>query len=530
MFLAKTAGEVGVVQFGDSNMNNPEPGRRQRPKLRAALLGAAAVVALGGVAVEHAIAPNVAFAQNVSNGNLSGPQSFADIVARVKPAVVSVRVKMVEKEASADEDDQSGGGDQLPFPPDDPLRRFFRRFEGPNGPLGGQQQHPQVGEALGSGFIISADGYVVTNNHVVENATDVTVTTDDGKTHPARIVGTDKKTDLALLKLSDGGTYPYVQWSNDTPRVGDWVIAVGNPFGLGGTVTAGIVSARGRDIGAGPYDDFLQIDAPVNRGNSGGPSFNMEGQVVGINTAIYSPSGGSVGIGFDIPADIARTVIEDLRTKGVVERGWIGVQIQPVTSDIADSLGLKSTHGALVADTQANSPAAKAGIHSGDVITTVDGDDVEGPRELARTIAGFGPDKHVKIGYIDNGQQKTVDVVLGTLPADQTASNDTPAPQDNGSSTLQNFGMTLSPASTVPGAGSAGVVVTDIDPNGVAAQKGLQQGDIILDAGGKPVVHPSDITAAISAAKKDGRTAVLLRVKNGDSTRFVALATSAKAG
>src|SRR5579883_1772968 len=230
---------------------------------------------------------------------------------------------------------------------------------------------PHVTQAQGSGFIISPDGYVVTNDHVVDNATEVTVTLDDGKNVPAKIIGTDKKTDLALLKIKEGGPYQYVEFAKTTPRVGDWVIAVGNPFGLGGTVTAGIMSARGRDIGAGPYDDFLQIDAPVNRGNSGGPSFNLQGQVVGVNTAIFSPSGGSVGIGFAIPADTAQTVIAELKEKGTVSRGWIGVQIQPVTQEIADSLGLKSTKGALVAQVQPHSPAGDAGIKSGDVILGV---------------------------------------------------------------------------------------------------------------------------------------------------------------
>ncbi len=287
--------------------------------------------------------------------------------------------------------------------------------------------HPRVGMAQGSGFLISSDGYIVTNNHVVENATDVQVSMQDGRTIPATVVGTDKKTDLALLKLKTGSNYPYVQWGSSVPRVGDWVIAVGNPFGLGGTVTAGIVSARGRDIGAGPYDDFLQIDAPVNRGNSGGPTFNTEGQVVGINTAIFSPSGGSVGIGFAIPTEVAKGVIQELKDKGMVARGWLGIQIQPVTADIADSLGLKDTKGALVAEPQKGSPAGEAGIKSGDVITAVNNEAVDGPKELSRKIAGMGPDKKVELTVWHEGSQETVDVTLGTLPNDQQAKAD-PAP------------------------------------------------------------------------------------------------------
>ena len=231
-----------------------------------------------------------------------------------------------------------------------------------------------MGMAQGSGFFISSDGYIVTNNHVVEHAKDVTITTTDGKTVAARVVGTDPKTDLALLKVKEGSDYPYVSFASQEPRVGDWVIAVGNPFGLGGTVTAGIVSARGRDIGAGPYDDFLQIDAPVNHGNSGGPSFNAQGEVVGVNTAIFSPSGGSVGIGFAVASDVAKGVVQQLKDNGKVARGWLGVQIQPVTQDIADSLSLKDAKGAIVAKVEKDSPAAAAGLKDGDVVASVNGE------------------------------------------------------------------------------------------------------------------------------------------------------------
>ena len=503
-------------------MTSPDNTNGSRKPTRAMLLGAVAVVGLGaGIAADYSIAPRPAFAQTQPMP-AAGPASFADIVDRVKGAVVSVKVKMVENQTAQNDDDDQDQGPQLS--PGDPLERFFKRFGGQGFP---HQQHPHTGQALGSGFIISGDGYVVTNNHVVENATDVTITLDDGSTHAATVVGTDKKTDLALLKIKDGSNYPHVDWSNAMPRVGDWVVAVGNPFGLGGTVTAGIVSARGRDIGAGPYDDFLQIDAPVNRGNSGGPTFNTQGQVVGINTAIYSPSGGSVGIGFAIPAEVAKNVIEDLRTKGSVARGWIGVQIQPVTPDIADSLGLKDAHGALVAETQPNSPAGAAGIKSGDVITAVNGDKVDGPRELASKIAALGPDKSAQITYLHDGSQKTADVKLGSLPADQQEARNTTGNNDNGGrSSLHDFGLTLAPASAVPGAGKQGVVVADLDPDGVAAQKGLREGDVILDAGGKTVSRPADVSAALSEAKKDGRKAVLLRVKTGDSTHFLALATN----
>ena len=275
----------------------------------------------------------------------------------------------------------------------------------------------------GSGFFISADGYAVTNNHVVQNAENVQVTTDDGKTYTAKVIGTDH----AHRSRADQGrrrpNFPYVKLSDTAPRVGDWVLAVGNPFGLGGTVTAGIVSARGRDIGAGPYDDFIQIDAPVNKGNSGGPTFDVDGNVIGVNTAIFSPSGGSVGIAFAIPAETVKTVVAQLRDKGTVTRGWIGVQIQPVTPEIADSLGLKKAAGALVAEPQPNSPAAKAGIESGDVITSVDGNVIADARELARRIGTMPPNTAVKLGVMHQGQEKTVTVTLGTLPNERHAAN-----------------------------------------------------------------------------------------------------------
>ena len=354
-----------------------------------------------------------AHAQNLSQQAQQLPQKpvgFADIVEKVKPAVISVQVKM---ERPAD-----GGlsSDELPFPPGSPFERFFKRFGMPKHGQGGHE----VMTGQGSGFFITTDGYAVTNNHVVQNAESVQVTTDDGKTYSAKVIGTDQHTDVALIKV-EGNDFPYVKLADHTPRVGDWVLAVGNPFGLGGTVTAGIVSARGRDIGAGPYDDFIQIDAPVNKGNSGGPTFDVDGNVIGVNTAIFSPSGGSVGIAFAIPADTVKSVVAQLREKGSVTRGWIGVQIQPVTPEIADSLGLKNAAGALVSEPQANSPAAKGGIASGDVIISVDGASVRDARELARKIGTMAPGTAVKLGLIHDGQEKTVTLTLGTLPNEKQA-------------------------------------------------------------------------------------------------------------
>src|SRR3979411_1264553 len=301
------------------------------------------------------------------------PVGFADIVERVKPSVISVKVNINEKVAK----DDSSSNDDSPCQPGSPMERFFRRFGGPDGLPPGLRGGPRGGRGVvtgqGSGFFISADGYAVTNNHVVDGADKVEVTTDDGKTYTAKVIGTDARTDVALIKVEGNSNFSFAKLAEGKPRIGDWVRAVGNPFGLGGTVTAGIVSASGRDIGNGPYDDFIQIDAPVNKGNSGGPAFNTEGEVMGVNTAIYSPSGGSVGIAFAIPADTVKKVVAQLKDKGSVTRGWIGVQIQSVTPEIADSLGLKSVQGALVAEPHSGGPAANAGLEARDVIPSVTG-------------------------------------------------------------------------------------------------------------------------------------------------------------
>jgi serine protease Do len=512
-----------------SEKNPQSVGKARRPS-RIVLLSTVAALALGGAVLGNggfskgspsAIWTTPANAETGSVAPLpANAFSFADVVDHVRTAVVSIKVKISEV---ADTEESDEGGPQLS--PDDPLEKFFRRFGGEEGQqFEFHHNRPHTEMAQGSGFIISPDGYVVTNNHVVDHATEVTITMDDGSTHPAKVIGTDKRTDLALLKIKSSGPFTYVKFASKSPRVGDWVIAVGNPFGLGGTVTAGIVSARGRDINSGPYDDYLQIDAPVNRGNSGGPTFNTQGEVVGINTAIYSPSGGSVGIGFDIPSDEARTVIAALESKGTVTRGWIGVEIQPVTSDIADSLGLKSEKGALVADTEKDSPAAAAGIKTGDVILSVNGDPVDGPRELARKIAGLGPNANASLSVWHDGAQKSFDVKLGTLPNEQVAKADTD--QDTGTDNLTAFGLTLAPSDSVPGAAAGGVVVTNVDPDGTAAQKGLKVGDVILEAGGKTVKTPGEVAGVLGDAKKAGRKAVLLRVKSGDETHFVALEVS----
>jgi serine protease Do len=490
--------------------------------LRAALLGAAAAAAVGGVALEKTFVPGHAVAATSAASAIppqppAGPASFADIVDRVKPAVVSVKVKISDADTTGDGDFQG-----LPdLPPNSPFRYFFRHFGLPEHGDRDSAPHRHSTMAQGSGFFITADGYIVTNNHVVDHATEVTITTAEGKSMSAKVVGVDPKTDLALLK-AQGHDFPFVSFASQPPRVGDWVIAVGNPFGLGGTVTAGIVSARGRDIGSGPYDDFLQIDAPVNHGNSGGPTFNAEGEVVGVNTAIFSPSGGSVGIGFAIASDVVKTVVQQLKDNGIVTRGWIGVEIQPVTADIADDLGLKSASGALVAQTQNNSPAAAAGIKSGDVITAVDGEAVANPHELARRIAALGPKKTATLALIRDGSPMTLDVTLGTMPSDKTASAGfgESGNAGNAASALADLGLTLR-------RGQDGVLVTDVDPDSAAAEKGLKEGDVILEVAGKSVTRPSEVAQAIGAAKSDGKKSVLMRVKSDEGEHFVALPTRA---
>jgi len=456
------------------------------------------------------------------------PVGFADIVAKVKPAVISVRVKVSGSgEPALLQDNRDDDDQQIPVQPGSPLNKFFQQFGDQFGQQFGRQFGPHAprrhdtitGE--GSGFFITADGYAVTNNHVVDHATSVQVTTDDGTVYSAKVVGTDPKTDLALIKVDGNKDFPFVKFAEHAPQVGDWVVAVGNPFGLGGTVTAGIVSARGRDIGAGPYDDYVQIDAPINKGNSGGPAFDVDGDVIGVNTAIFSPSGGSVGIGFDIPADTAKMVVAQLKERGQVTRGWLGMQIQPVTAGIADSLGLKKAAGAMVDEPQSGSPAAKAGIESGDVITAVNGTQVKDARDLARTIGMMAPDTSAKLDIIRKGEPRNITVTLAQVPNEQQARADNDSAQPTGG--VPHLGLQLAPASEVSGAGNQGVVVTAVEPDGPAAEQGFQTGNVILEVGGKPVANAGDMRKALSEAKSQGKHQILMRVKMGDATRFVAM-------
>jgi serine protease Do len=440
-------------------------------------------------------------------------------VDKVKPAVISVRVK-VDGAKMMNFDGNS------PFPPSSPMERFFRRFGMPFGndaPDSQRQPHDHPITGQGSGFFITSDGYAVTNNHVVDKAKTVEITTDDGKTSSAKVIGTDPRTDIALIKVDGRSDFPFVKLAEKSPRIGDWVVAVGNPFGLGGTVTAGIVSARGRDIGAGPYDDFIQIDASVNKGNSGGPTFDMDGNVIGVNTAIFSPSGGSVGIAFDIPSDTVKSVVAQLKDKGVVSRGWIGVQIQPVTAEIAENLGMKGSEGALVTEPQAGSPAAKAGIESGDVITSVNGHVVKEARDLGRQIGAMAPGSEAKLSVWRKGEEKSFTLTLGELPKERDARATGTQDSSPTGSDVPKLGLMLAPAGQVAGSGPEGVVVTDVDPNGLASEHGIKTGDVILDVGGKKVANPVDVRNAIADAQKDGKHTVLMRLKSDDATRFVAI-------
>lgn len=494
---------------------------RSRLTATVASLGVAAMIGAGAVATSTA--PVLADAVNVQAPSVP---SFADVVQQVSPAVVSVRVKARVEQMSDNGSQTFGNQDDLNNLPD-PLRRFFREFRGsPDGQMNRPNRRADRNAeprpvSQGSGFFISEDGYLVTNNHVVDNGSSFTVVLNDGRELDAKLVGKDPRTDLAVLKVDGDGKFTYVDFADDSQiRVGDWVVAVGNPFGLGGTVTAGIVSARGRDIGAGPYDDFIQIDAAVNRGNSGGPAFNLNGKVVGINTAIFSPSGGNVGIAFAIPASTAREVVTDLMRDGAVQRGWLGVQIQPVTPEIADSLGLTPASGALVSEAQENSPAKAAGIVAGDVITKVNGTQVAGPKELARQIAAISPGKSVDVTVWRKGKAQDFKVDLGTLPgSDQQADVNQPGPIEPG--TLDDMGLTVTRAED-----GKGLVVTDVDPNSEAADRGIQAGDIITSVNSVSVNDSNDVRQAMGDAAKAGRKSVLVQISRDNNTSFVTLPVS----
>jgi serine protease Do len=500
----------------DKTQTAGRPGKMRKTALALALL---AGTTLGGFTAGH-----LAFAATDDatagapaapvNTGVAAPQQtlpdFSDLVTKVKPAVVSVTTKL-EIHQAADESD----GQQMPFGQMMPF--------GMPGMQGGMPQEHAV-EARGSGFIINANGTIVTNNHVVKDARSVSVTLSDGTTLPARIVGRDPRTDLAVLKVDAKKPLPYIQLGDSSKvKVGEWVVAMGNPFGLGGTVTAGIVSAKGRDIGEGPYDQFIQIDAPINQGNSGGPLFTQDGKVVGVNSAILSPTGGSVGIGFAIPSNVVKTVAAQLEATGHVTRGYLGVASQPVTEQMAKAMHLSDDSGALVASVSPDGPAAKAGVQPGDVILGVNGEKVTNPRELAVDIAAVKPGDTAKLDLLRNGDQQTISVALAQMPNDTGGNGATQgAPQGKVGVALAPLSPDMRAKLNLPD-GTKGAVVAQVQPGSAADAAGIQAGDVIIGVGNKAVTSPEEAVRAIHAASKDKDGALALRIIRDGQAAFVAV-------
>lgn len=489
----------------------------------AALLGAAFVAA--PLAMPVFLHNTPAFAQaglSAVPGPVTSGGSFAGIVAADKPAVVTVTTEMKTQEQATD--------DTTPF--DQQFRQFFGEQGIPLPQQQPQQRQSQTAEALGSGFIISPDGYIVTNNHVIDNATSIKVTLDDGTELPATLVGADPKSDLAVLKIASPKPLAVISWGDsDRLKAGDQILAIGNPFGIGTTVTAGIVSARGRDLHSGPYDDFIQIDAPINHGNSGGPLVDVEGKVVGINTAIYSPNGGSVGVGFAIPSDQAQNVVVRLMKDGSIHHGFIGVQIQPVTPDVANAIGLATAEGALVAKVEAGTPAGRAGIRTGDVITALGGQAIKSPRDLSRMVADLSPGQKEHVTVWRQGETKDVLLTVGGNDGQsaQTSSDNGQQKGDASSQALPMIGIGL--ADITPAIREAlnlpqdekGTIVESVAPSKPAAEAGLQAGDVIVSVNQIAVKSAADAKAAIAQAGKAGRKSVLLLIQRGDSQTYVAV-------
>ncbi|GAB2177495.1 DegQ family serine endoprotease [Dongia sp. agr-C8] len=454
------------------------------------------------------------------------PATFADLAAHVTPAVVNISSTHVE---TADV--------QQPNMPDlrgTPFEQFFKQFMENQGQ--GSKPMKRKATALGSGFVIDPTGYIVTNNHVIESATDIQVTTTDGVDHPAKLIGADPKTDLALLKIETTKPLAYVEFGDsDKARVGDWVLAVGNPFGLGGTVTTGIVSARSRDIHEGPFDDFLQIDASINQGNSGGPTFDMKGNVVGINTAIFSPSGGSVGIGFAIPSNLAKPILAELKDKGSIQRGYLGVEIQQVTPEIAKAIGLDEPKGALVASIQPDSPAAKAKLEPGDVIVSYNNQPVHEMRDLPRLVAETDPNAKAELGVFRDHKEITVSTTVGKMKDDEKVASNDAQSQDDGAADSNSgvqvsaLGATLAPVTAQTRQmfnledGEKGVVVADLDSDGPLADQGIRPGDVIKRVSDSAVASPADVKRLAEKAKENKENVLLMLVDRGGRSLFVAV-------
>ncbi len=453
----------------------------------------------------------------------AGPvDGFADLVERVGPAVVNISTT---REQAAPEEVP------LPeFPPGSPFEEFFRDFFERGQPETPQRQ--RRGASLGSGFVIGPDGFVVTNNHVIAEADQITVQFADGHDYEAELIGRDQQTDLALLKIERDEPFPYVEWADsDNVRVGEWMLAIGNPFGLGTSVTAGIVSARGRDIRSGPYDDFFQVDAAINRGNSGGPSFTMDGEVFGVNTAIFSPSGGNVGIGFAIPSNLAKRVIDSLQEDGRVARGWLGVRIQSVTEEIAESLGLEEARGALVASVTPTGPAEDAGIQAGDVILQFNDQEITQMRSLPRIVAETDVGREVDVLIWRRGDEETVSVTLGELPDETTLAEmgDTEVEQMSTALEIDSLGLTVDTLTDelrtrfnlTPEA--AGVVILEAEPSTEPDDAdALLPGDLIVEVNQSEVGSPPEVLAKVNEVREEGRSAVLLLIDRQGDLRFVA--------
>ncbi len=462
------------------------------------------------------------------------PTGFADLAERQVDAVVFISTTQAAPQAGA-------RGQEAPeFPQGSPFEEFFREFRNRQRDQQSPQQQQRPTAALGSGFIVDPAGFVVTNGHVVSEADEISVTLHDGTKLPAKVVGVDTPTDIALLKVESRKPLIASAWGDsDKTRIGDWVVAIGNPFGLGGTVTAGILSARARDIQQGPYDDYLQTDASINRGNSGGPLYNMNGEVIGINTAIYSPTGGSVGIGFAIPSTIAKPVVDQLRERGQVRRGWLGVQVQRVTPDIADSLGMPDPKGALVTSVSPDSPAGKGGVRQGDIITRFNGKAIEQMRELPRVVAATEIGRKVPVDVLREGKPTTVDVTVGELEQQQqvaaAGSSGTP-PATSQVESKKVLGLTLSPLT--PGLREAfsintdveGIVVTEVGDASPGNDRGIEAGDVIVEAGQEPVKTPDELDKRIQAARTEGRKTVLMLVSRDGDLRYVPLPIEDKKG
>jgi serine protease Do len=471
------------------------------------------------------IAAALALAWSSAPAAARGPEGFSELAEKLTPAVVNVAT--MNKAAPRPGADAGHG---TPF--DEFLHDFFGERDG-NGGEGGGGAPPAPSprsQSLGSGFIIDASGLVVTNNHVIADADRITVTLSDDTNLPAEVVGRDVVTDLALLKVTAKQPLPVVGWGDSNKaRVGDWVLAIGDPFGLGGTVTAGILSARAREINAGPYDDFLQTDASINRGNSGGPMFNMAGEVIGINTAIYSPSGGSIGIGFAIPANLARPVVEQLAATGEVARGWLGVRIQPMTSAIAESIGLDKARGALVTDVDSDGPAAAAGMQAGDVVVTFDGKPVDRSRQLPRLVAGTTAGKEVPLTLWRDGKEMPFKVTIGPLDPQKLVAARAPEPEPAADAAVTALGLSL--ARITPqlrlryrlGDDVTGVLVVGVAGDAPASEQGVAAGDIVARVGRDAVATPEEVVEKVAAARQAQRHSVLLRLERKGVGRYVAV-------